>query len=374
MSLSSKYEYEDTFQKIKYNFELSVKEHEIFFILREENIFNKDYETSFSLTTLIEKNNIFKICNTVEDCYNFIAKIINNKKYKISKEANDINIILYIKNIISENEEEIKLNLKAKNLETNIIFENYNNILNDLKNENIILKNDIYGLKTENNILKNEISGLKNEILELKKISQEYKSFKEQKYTIIDERIKYNQQNEKSKETEVFYDLRYSSILNETNEKIFFQSLIKCKNLKLLYRLSRDGSEPQDFHKFCDYQGATLILFKSKNNRKFGGYLSKNWESSGDWKKDNNVFLFSIDLKKKYKVKNNMQNTYYCYKEIGPSFLAFGFQNYGNLLFNGKCYEYDLRNYYELNQDYKSFEITGNTDILCQDLEVYKVE
>ena len=182
MSLSSKYEYEDTFQKIKYNFELSVKEHEIFFILREENIFNKEYETSFSLTTLIEKNNIFKICNTVEDCYNFIAKIINNKKYKISKEANDINIILYIKNIISENEEEMKLNLKAKNLETNIIFENYNNILNDLKNENIILKNDIYGLKTENNILKNEIS-------ELKKISQEYKSFKEQIYMIVKYRL-----------------------------------------------------------------------------------------------------------------------------------------------------------------------------------------
>ena len=191
---------------------------------------------------------------------------------------------------------------------------------------------------------------------------------------IIDERIKYNQQNEKSKETEVFYDLRYSSILNETNEKIFFQNLIKCKNLKLLYRLSRDGSEPQDFHKFCDNQRPTLILFKSKNNRKFGGYLSKNWESSGYFKKDNNVFLFSIDLKKKYKVKNNIQDTYYCYKEIGPSFLAFGFQNYGNLLLNEKCYEYDLRNYYELNQDYKSFEITGNTDILCQDLEVYKVE
>ena len=368
MSLSSKYEYEDTFQKIKYNFELSVKEHEIFFILREENIFNKEYETSFSLTTLIEKNNIFKICNTVEDCYNFIAKMINNKKYKISKEANDINIILYIKNIISENEEEIKLNLKAKNLETNIIFENYNNILNDLKNENIILKNDIYGLKTENNILKNEIS-------ELKKISQEYKSFKEQIYMIIDERIEYNQQNEKSKETEVFYDLRYSSILNETNEKIFFQNLIKCKNLKLLYRLSRDGSEPQDFHKFCDNQGSTLILFKSKNNRKFGGYLSKNWESSGEWKKDNNVFLFSIDLKKKYKVKNNnIHDTYYCYKEIGPSFRALGFHNYGNLLLNGKCLEYDLSEYYELNQDYKEHEITGNTNFLCQDLEVYKVE
>jgi len=86
--------------------------------------------------------------------------------------------------------------------------------------------------------------------------------------------------------------------------------------MKLLYRLTRDGSNPGDFHNRCDYKGATLTLFLSQNNRKFGGYLSKNWESEGYWKKDNNVFVFSIDLKKKYKIKDNNYDTYYNYKDI----------------------------------------------------------
>ena len=35
---------------------------------------------------------------------------------------------------------------------------------------------------------------------------------------------------------------------------------------------------------------------------------------------------------------------------------------------------YNLSNYYEVDQEYKEYEISGNRDILCKDLEVYKVE
>ena len=180
--------------------------------------------------------------------------------------------------------------------------------------------------------------------------------------------------NQKSKEQDIFYDLKYSSILNDNNERIFFQSLIKCNNMKLLYRLTRDGSEPKDFHRLCDNKGPTITLFKSDNNRKFGGYLSKNWESIGKWKTDNNVFLFSIDLNKKYKLKNNQKDTYFCYGECGPNFCEFGFRNFGNLLAKNKCKEHNLSHYYEVDQEYKGYEISGNNEILCKDLEVYKVE
>ena len=155
--------------------------------------------------------------------------------------------------------------------------------------------------------------------------------------------------------------------------RIFFQSLIKCNNMKLLYRLSRDGSEPTDFHRLCDNKGPTITLFKSDNNRKFGGYLSKNWESKGGWKADNNVFLFSIDLNKKYKLKNNQTSSYFCNEKIGPDFCQLGFHNYGNLLAKNKCFEYELSSY-QVEQEYKIYEISGNLEILCKDLEVYKVE
>ena len=361
MSLSSKYLYEETNQKIKYNFDISLKGNEIGFNVKEEDIFNKEYEVSLPLSTLIEKNNMFKICNNNEDYYNLIIKLINAKKYKIIKEANDIFFVFYIKNIISEKEEEMKLCLKQKDLEINSIFESYNNIIKDLKNENLKLKNNISKLNNDVSELKNENIFLKNEISELKKY-------------ILESKCTQDQANQKLKEQDIFYDLKYSSILNNINERAFFQNLIKCNNMKLLYRLSRDGSEPKDFHRLCDNKGPTITLFKSNNNRKFGGYLSKNWKSSGDWKTDKNVFLFSIDLNKKYTLKNNQKDTYYCYEDIGPCFSQFGFRNYGNLLDKGKCKEYIFKDNYEVDQEYKEYEITGNQEILCQDLEVYKVE
>ena len=253
----------------------------------------------------------------------------------------------------------MKLYLNSKDLEINTIIENYNNIINDLKNEN--------------NLLKDEISLLKDEVLQLKNISQEYKSFKDNINSIIDERINQYMNQQKEKENKIFNDLNYSCILITNEEKIFFQNLIKCKNLKLIYRLTRDGSEPEDFHRLCDNEGPTITLFKSQNNRKFGGYLSKNWESSGRWKKDNNIFIFSLDLKKKYTIKNNL-DAYFCDKGIGPSFNGIGFHNFWNLLLKDKCFEYDLSNIYESNQGYQKYEISGGRDILCKDIEVYKIQ
>ena len=104
-------------------------------------------------------------------------------------------------------------------------------------------------------------------------------------------------------------------------------------------------------------------------------YLADIWVKIGNnWKIDNNVFLFSIDLNKKYKIKNNQKDTYYCDGIIGPDFCQLGFGNPGNLLAKNKCFERKLSDYYEVDQEYKIYEISGNLEILCKDLEVYKVE
>ena len=99
MSQISKYIYEDNLQKRKYNIEFSWNENGVSFKVKEENIYNKEYEASFSLTSLIEKNNIFKLCNKSEDCYNYFLKLLNNKKYKIIDSTNKIIIAFLIKKI-----------------------------------------------------------------------------------------------------------------------------------------------------------------------------------------------------------------------------------------------------------------------------------
>ena len=362
MTEMKEYQYEFNLKDIKLNFNLTYTEKEISIKLKEENNLNEIYEASFTLSYLIETNNIFKIFNATKDCYDYLVKLINNKKFKINKETNKLSFIFIVKNLITENEEEIKISLNPKILDINKIIENYGIIIKDLKNENIGLKNEI-------SILKDEVNNLKN-------IANEYKSFKENINSIIDERIKLEKEKEKKeveKENQIFHELNYSSILTSLEEKMYFQNLIKCQNLKLLYRLTRDGSKPEDFHRLCDNKGPTLTIFKSENNRKFGGYLSKNWESKGHWKNDNNVFLFSIDLKKKYKIENN-KDSYYCYDTAGPIFQGLGFYNYGNLLEKNKFCEYDLRNNYELNEGYNTYEISGNDKSLCKDIEVYEVK
>ena len=43
------------------------------------------------------------------------------------------------------------------------------------------------------------------------------------------------------------------------------------------------------------------MILKVDNDRLCGGYCSIGWNSSGDWQRDNNSFLFSLDSLKKYK-------------------------------------------------------------------------
>ena len=77
--------YESKEQNKKYNIELSFNEKEVVLKAKEENFVGKEYEASFSLISLIDKNNIFKVCNKMEDSYIYILNLFNNGKYYLSK-------------------------------------------------------------------------------------------------------------------------------------------------------------------------------------------------------------------------------------------------------------------------------------------------
>jgi len=81
-------------------------------------------------------------------------------------------------------------------------------------------------------------------------------------------------------------------------------------NFKLLFRMSRDGSNCSDFHRLCDNKGETLLLFKTSKNYLFGAYTPLNWTSpaSGEVNdsNDNLTFLFSLNKMQKYsKISGN---------------------------------------------------------------------
>ena len=82
-------------------------------------------------------------------------------------------------------------------------------------------------------------------------------------------------------------------ICNYNNEK---------QNLKidLIYKASVDSDKAKIFHEKCDNAKSTIVLVRSGNRKRFGGFTFKNWKGIS-FKKDDKAFVFSID-KKKYMI------------------------------------------------------------------------
>jgi hypothetical protein len=105
----------------------------------------------------------------------------------------------------------------------------------------------------------------------------------------------------------------------------FDQNLVKSWlndrnfNSELLFRKSRDGSTPDDFHNNCDNKGITIIFIETKKGYKFGGYTELQWDKSGTHKKDKSTFIFSFNNKEKYTARNN-NNSISCFYDEGPRF------------------------------------------------------
>jgi len=53
------------------------------------------------------------------------------------------------------------------------------------------------------------------------------------------------------------------------------------KKFHKLYSGTKDGFDPEDFHKKCDKKGATISIIKTSDKKVFGGYTPIPWESSG---------------------------------------------------------------------------------------------
>ena len=77
--------------------------------------------------------------------------------------------------------------------------------------------------------------------------------------------------------------------------------------------MSKNGSSSKDFHKFCDNQGPTLIIIKTKNDRIFGGFTPLNWAIKKEYNiydESNQTFLFSLNLMKKFDMINKKKSCY----------------------------------------------------------------
>ena len=171
-----------------------------------------------------------------------------------------------------------------------------------------------------------------------------------------------------------------SSIINNTNYQELINNWIKEKvnkipiKFELIFKMSENGSKSEDFHKYCDNKGPTLILIKTIKNRIFGGFTPLSWDDkTGDkFDKLNQTFLFSCDMRKRYDIINNNKKAIQCSRSYGPYFgdYDFGFQQ--NLK-EGTTYANYNCNFLSNN----NLDLTGgkgdSENFITEELEVYKV-
>ena len=288
--------------------------------------------------------------------------------------------------------------------------------LNKLRNENEKLNNTILQLKsqiemlveenkslqlTKNNMLKAPTSGNESqEILLLKQEIQEYvkeiqilrnkvneleryKRMKEEEIKLLKMQIEeYKRQNQKETGLEdqmlTIQDTRLEivkgDIIQNVKELEMLSRKISGNNrkiiLNLLYKASIDSDKAEIFHKKCDSAKSTLVLVKSENGKRFGGFTSKDWEGDSIEKKDNNAFVFSLDKMKIYEIIPG-EDAIGCYPKYGPVFLGCQIRLFDEFFTQGgttfeKGMNYATEEDFELTGGLKKFEV--------KDVEVYSIE
>ena len=309
---------------------------------------------------------------------------INEKKQKLKTKIQDIFTIL--KDALNNRENELLLNVDKEydnllfkdNLEKipaqiNLYLEKCKNI-DELDNDIYKLINECSEIESNVNIIKTNI----NNIYESKNKEIQFIPEENGINEFIDSIQNFG--NFKIIKTEDNNIENFSSMIkdNSNNELIskWIEEEVNKKEIKfeLIFKMSENGNQSEDFHKYCDNQGPTLTLIKTINNKIFGGFTPLNWKNKGFWIRDlnNQTFVFSLDMKKKYKSINENSDGIFCFDIYGPNFGGSYFWLKQNMK-KGEAYSNKDNNLFfnhnsktkGKDDEYESFE--------AEDFEVYKV-
>ena len=360
----------DKSHKFKITFINEISSLKIKCIYENELKISKSYISNFNLDK-IKENKFFLAYESIDEILSDLFKIIDEKMKDLTllEEANKVNLIIPLptlkakeiifpilevekkdnekiselyeiiykleKNLTQDNIIIKELNNKIKNLteENKTINEKFNKLIDDKEKEiNEKLKNLIDENEKEKKVMTEKLKRLEEENSIFKtKSTDENKKINEK----LEELINTNEINKKKLdkieeekelkrkikqkyiqnfESEIVNDNKLNNLLKEwinPNSKI---------SAKLLYRLSRDGDSYQTYQQLCLNKAPTLTLAHSIDDKKFGGYTTCSFDDSGQKKKDDYSFLFSLDKKKKYSKRNMNFNSIYCRKGKGPDF------------------------------------------------------
>ena len=109
----------------------------------------------------------------------------------------------------------------------------------------------------------------------------------------------------------IFYPYT-SDIITSIDELEFIRDIFGKVSIRLEYKSSLHGDTNDIFHRRTRHNNHQLVLIKTKNGNRFGGYTSDNFEMAklaelnmDVDKVDNTAFVFNLDSKKVYNVKKD---------------------------------------------------------------------
>ena len=359
---------------------------------------NKKFEKYYSLDDIKNINNFFYSYKEIEEILDEIDYFIQLKTPKVNEETNKM--ILSIE-IPSKKFKEIifQLNLTKKSNEEHIsdLYELLNIDIDEvkgikkenekLKETNKLLKDKVEEQEKELKQLKELINTLSNKINENKeeynKNLNDFNQNNEQKINELSQKINENNnnnQNEEKDESKIKIIINSIFKLNlplaDKNEMEFIKNAIenklnqKVKQFTVIYRTTLMGGEMRDIHKYIDDKANTILLVRSNNGKKFGGFTTQTWDSKNHYKKDDKAFVFSINSKEIFSVKAN-NVAIGCFKDYGPIFGDDADIYFWNSNMFTTSFSSNQRNY-EYNG--KNNALTGNTNFIAQEIEMLKVE
>ena len=385
------------------------------FIVRENinnidlQLFFENNQPSLNLDSFQTKNNIYptQVSNQNKQNIYYPKKVIKRdvlSLYLAPKEKNNYIINSPLKNInnINTNQNENYSPISTSNSSPNTSpFIEQNNLSNSQSNNEIQIPEANPNLDTitklnnivnENNMLKNQINNLNKQLNELQLCNQNYINNLQSQKSQIDSLVNQQQEieslkiinnqlnnenndlkNKLSESNISDCDIIRGEIIKSQKELEFLTQRISQNNrsltLNLIYKASVDYDKAEVFHFKCDQAQNSLVLIETDNNLRFGGFTTCSWSGNCELKNDENAFIFSFNKFKIYDIIPG-EKAIACFPKYGPIFLGCQIVIYDNAFINGGSTYLRGANY----QTEEDFELTGGEqNFKIKDIEVYSI-
>ena len=350
----------------EYKIQFGIKENQNYLVIKSFSDNSKNmiyYQQSYSIYELRNLSKIFTFYETIKEVISFL------KNLKINIEEQNEELIIKFQAFLPNGESKlIEFNLKQQLMNTNNMFKY---LLNEIKIIKEDMNKEIANLKNKHESDINELNTKYN--LEIKNLKEENKQL----------RTEINNLKKSKPIKEVDNNDLNSKILTSINSINFILDYIRQNDkefnfskLNLLYRGSRDGDRTKTCHELCDYKQNVLVVILSDTGYIFGGYSKIGFKTINDhyeYKKDNNSFLFSVNLKKIYPVIKDKEAICHVNDNYGLSFRA-SLAFYDNFMNNSKGTIFGNDSMEIFSKPPNKYEMNGGNRLYkCSELEVFQL-